>query len=93
LSSGYSKKLDNHVAAVALYVSHYNLCRPHVTLSTKGRPPMTPAMALGLTDHPWSIAELIVAAEHVGDEPEGSPPAPSPVPPQPRFTVIQGGQL
>src|SRR5664280_1746350 len=29
LTNGFSKKLDNHVAAVALYVAHYNLCRVH----------------------------------------------------------------
>src|SRR5271170_2155415 len=29
LTNGFSKKLDNHVAAVALYVAHYNLCRAH----------------------------------------------------------------
>ena len=43
--------------AVALYVAHDNLCRVHQTLR------VTPAMALGIADHPWSIAELIEAAE------------------------------
>jgi hypothetical protein len=37
LTNGFSKKLDNHVAAVALYVAHYNLCRVHEALK------MTPA--------------------------------------------------
>jgi uncharacterized membrane protein len=32
LTNGFSKKLDNHVAAVALYVAHYNLCRTHEAL-------------------------------------------------------------
>jgi hypothetical protein len=32
LTNGFSKKLDNHVAAVALYVAHYHLCRTHETL-------------------------------------------------------------
>jgi hypothetical protein len=36
LTNGFSKKLDNHVAAVALYVAHYNLCRVHEAL--KGDP-------------------------------------------------------
>jgi len=53
-SNGFSKKLENHVAAVALYVAHYNLCRVHETLRT------TPAVALGIADHVWSIGELIV---------------------------------
>jgi len=56
LTNGYSKKLENHAAAVALFVGHYNLCRVHETLR------MTPAMALELTDRPWSIAELIEVA-------------------------------
>jgi hypothetical protein len=40
ITNGFSKKLDNHVAAVALYVAHYNLCRVHEALRT------TPAKAL-----------------------------------------------
>jgi IS1 family transposase len=56
LTNAFSKKLDNHVAAVALYVAHYNFCRVHETLRT------TPAVALGITDHVWSIGELIDAA-------------------------------
>jgi IS1 family transposase len=56
LTNGFSKKLENHAAAVSLYVSHYNLCRVHETLR------MTPAMALGLTDRPWSLGQLLDAA-------------------------------
>lgn len=41
LTNGFSKKLDNHVAAVALYVAHYDLCRAQEALRT------TPAKALG----------------------------------------------
>ena len=84
LTNGYSKKLDNHVAAVALYVAHYNLCRVHATLR------VTPAMALNLTDHPWSIAELIEAAEAAGHNEPGSP---QPSEQRPSFTVIRGGRI
>jgi hypothetical protein len=42
LTNGFSEKLDNHVAAVSLYVTHFNLCRVHETL------PTTPAMPSGL---------------------------------------------
>jgi hypothetical protein len=52
-TSGFSKKLANHVAAVSLYVAHFNLCRVHETLR------ITPAMAIGITDHIWTIGELI----------------------------------
>jgi hypothetical protein len=39
-----------------LYVSHYNLCRVHEALR------VTPAMQLGVTDHVWTIGELVDAA-------------------------------
>src|SRR5205814_4615678 len=56
LTNGFSKKLENHAAAVSLYVAHYNLCRPHESLRS------TPAVAQGVTDHVWSIGDLIDAA-------------------------------
>lgn len=56
LTNAFSKKLDNHAAAVDLYVSHYNFCRVHEALR------QTPAMALGLTDHVWTVSELIEKA-------------------------------
>jgi hypothetical protein len=34
LTNGFSKKLENHAAAVSLYVAHYNLCRWHETEAT-----------------------------------------------------------
>ena len=82
LTNGFSKKLENHVAAVALYVAHYNFCRVHETLRT------TPAVALGITDHIWTIGELIDAAL------AAVPPKPAPTAPDQRkqFRVIQGGK-
>jgi len=56
LTNAFSKKLENHVAAVGLYVAHYNFCRVHETLR------VTPAMQLGVTDHIWTIGELVDAA-------------------------------
>jgi IS1 family transposase len=53
LTNGFSKKLANHVAAVSLYVAHFNLCRVHEALR------ITPAMAMGITDHIWTIGELV----------------------------------
>jgi IS1 family transposase len=55
LTNGFSKRLDCHVAAVALYVAHYNLCRVHETLTPNAKNQTTPAMAIGITDHVWSI--------------------------------------
>jgi len=70
LSNGFSKKLESHCAAVALWISFYNLCRVHETLRC------TPAMALGVSDHIWTIAELVAAAL----EPSDVPPLPRPTP-------------
>lgn len=53
LTNGFSKKLENHGHAVALYFMHYNFCRIHKTLR------VTPAMEAGLTDHVWTLEELI----------------------------------
>jgi IS1 family transposase len=55
LTNGFSKTLRNHKAAIALYFCWYNYCRPHRSLRT------TPAMAAELTDHIWTIRELIEA--------------------------------
>lgn len=80
LSNGFSKKIDCHLAAVGLYVAFYNLCRTHEALR------MTPAMALGIADRVWSIADLIEAAL------KAIPIKPTPTPAQRRksFRVIQG---
>jgi len=52
---GYSKKLDNLRYAVALFIAHFNFCRVH---SAHG---LTPARAAGLTDHAWTLGELLSA--------------------------------
>jgi hypothetical protein len=62
LSNAFSKKLRNHAAAIALYAAHYNFVRVHETLKT------TPAVALGVADHPWSIGELIESALSIAPE-------------------------
>jgi IS1 family transposase len=56
LTNAFSKKLTNHRAAIALHLAYYNLVRIHETIRC------TPAMALGVTDHPWTVAELVDAA-------------------------------
>ena len=53
LTNAFSKKVDNLKAAVALHFAHYNFVRIHKSLR------VTPAMAAGLTDHLWTIEELI----------------------------------
>lgn len=65
LTNAFSKKLANHEAAFSMYSMFYNYCRPHGTLTGKmpsgRRVPTTPAMAAGLTDHAWTIEEMIEA--------------------------------
>jgi IS1 family transposase len=53
LTNGFSKKVENHAYHVALYYMHYNFCRVHQTLG------VTPAMEAGITDHVWSIGEML----------------------------------
>ncbi len=53
LTNAFSKKLFNLECAVAMHFVHYNYCRKHMTLKT------TPAVEAGLTDHVWSIEELV----------------------------------
>jgi len=65
LTNGFSKKYEHHVAAIALYAASYNFCRVHEALK------FTPAMKLGVTDHIWSISELIAAALD-GELPDGT---------------------
>ncbi|MGH2508639.1 MAG: IS1 family transposase [Ktedonobacteraceae bacterium] len=53
LTNGFSKKVENHAAMVAIHFMHYNFARIHKTLR------ITPAMAAGLSDHVWSLEEII----------------------------------
>jgi IS1 family transposase len=53
LTNGFSKKVENLEAAVALHFMHYNFCRVHQTLKT------TPAVDAGIADHVWTLAEVI----------------------------------
>lgn len=56
LTNAFSKKLDNLKAACALHFAYYNFCRVHQSLRC------TPAMEAGITDHVWTITELLRAA-------------------------------
>ena len=52
LTNAFSKKVENHMAMVAIHFLHYNFARIHKTLR------VTPAMAAGLSDHVWSLEEI-----------------------------------
>jgi IS1 family transposase len=53
LTNAFSKKIENHVAAIAIHYMFYNYCRIHQTLR------VTPAMQAGIANHVWSIEELL----------------------------------
>jgi transposase-like protein/IS1 family transposase len=59
LTNAFSKKRANLKAALALFFAYYNFCRPHSSIKTEDVKKRTPAMASGLTDHVWSIQELL----------------------------------
>lgn len=56
LTNGFSKKVENHAASVALYTLHYNFAPVHKSLANPY--PRTPAMAAGIADHIWSCEEI-----------------------------------
>jgi IS1 family transposase len=56
LTNGFSKKLGNHAAMVAIHFMHYNFARIHKTLR------ITPAMSAGIADHVWSLEEIVALA-------------------------------
>jgi hypothetical protein len=101
LTIAHSKRLRNLEAAVSLFVAHFNFVRVHETLRC------TPAMQAGLTDHVWSMAELL----HLALYTPPTPPEPTPIPAgmtgaqakgerrggyraprSPRLRVIKGGR-
>jgi IS1 family transposase len=57
LTNGFSKKLENHIAAISLHFMYYNFCRIHQTLR------ISPAMAAGVTGRLWEIADIIALLE------------------------------
>jgi IS1 family transposase len=57
LTNGFSKKLENHIAAISLHFMYYNFVRTHQTLR------MPPAMAAGVSDRPWEVADIVRLVE------------------------------
>jgi hypothetical protein len=57
LTNAFSKKFENHVASIALFHMHYNFARIHQTLR------VTPAVEAGISQHVWSIEEIVSLAE------------------------------
>ncbi len=89
-TSAHSKKIGPHRAAIALHIAFYNWCRVHETLR------VTPAMELGLTDHIWSVAELMNEAQATSHDllPLETPPAyPRPGRQPFKLYVVRGGKI
>lgn len=63
LTNGFSKKLENHIHALALYFVHYNFCRIHKSLKT------SPAMAAGISDTLWSLDDVIAKIDEMAPPP------------------------
>lgn len=82
LCNGFSKKIENHRAAVSLHVAWYNFCRVHESLR------VTPAMEAGITDHVWSVQELVERA--LAAKPCAPPEPKKLAPPAPVEGVKQG---
>jgi IS1 family transposase len=57
LTNAFSKKLENHIASIAIHYMHYNFCRVHQTLR------VTPAMESGVADHVWTVSEMLSILE------------------------------
>lgn len=58
LTNAFSKKVENHAAAVSLHFMWYNFGRPHQTLNKRYGRPTTPAMAAGVATYPWSVTQI-----------------------------------
>lgn len=63
LTNAFSKKLDNHIHALALYFMFYNFTRIHKTLK------VSPAMAAGITDRLWSMEDIVAAIDARSPQP------------------------
>ena len=64
LTNAFSKKLDNHIHALALYFAFYNFCRIHKSLR------VTPAMAAGITDRLWTLEDIVAKIDAMAPAPK-----------------------
>ena len=57
LTNAFSKKVENHAAAIALHTMYYNFVRIHQTLK------VSPAMAAGVSDKLWEVSDIVEMLE------------------------------
>jgi IS1 family transposase len=67
LTNAFSKKVDNHCYALALYFVFYNFVRTHKTLR------VTPAMAAGISDRLWSMEDVVALMDAEGEPKKRGP--------------------
>ena len=60
-SRSFSKKVENHEAAIALHYMYYNFARIHQTLR------VPPAMEAKVADHVWSLEEIVNLLDSEGE--------------------------
>jgi IS1 family transposase len=65
LTNGFSKKIEFHIASIAIHYMHYNFCRIHQTLR------VTPAMEAKISNHVWSIEEIAALIPETQPSPRG----------------------
>ena len=63
LTNAFSKKLENHIHALALYFAFYNFVRIHKSLR------MSPAMAAGITERLWSLEDIVAKMDKLAPAP------------------------
>lgn len=63
LKNAFSKKVDNHCHALALYFAHYNFARIHKTLK------VSPAMAAGVSDRLWDMTDIVALIDATAPKP------------------------
>ena len=63
LTNAFSKKIESHAHAVALHFMYYNFCRLHQTLK------VTPAMAAGVTEKLWEMADIVKLIDEAAPKP------------------------
>jgi hypothetical protein len=68
LTNAFSKKVENHWYALAIYFMHYNYVRIHTTLRT------SPAMAAGVSKTLWSMDDVVKVVEEWEAASRGEPP-------------------
>ena len=66
LTDTFSKKLDNHIHTLAIHFVFHNFCRIDNTLRA------SPAVAVAVTDMPWSLEDILAKIEAISPEPKAS---------------------